>query len=876
MTNTRLPKKWAGLTGDEFLSALDGDEGNQILEGLWRAADPQLALQLVRPLAEAGDEVLAGLLADEVPAPRFPDVNVAAQLAASVVEFSPRLNAGKTKALFDRLADPDPMNVYEAHRVQLEQWALTQDGTKADGWALDVLLGNRASVGSPIVVEQARKRRARDDLAVATCTKLTKQLDEVPQIDVWNRAADYIIQVSSGVADEKRDKLLAALIKLMPAFGLEMPNDSFSELVGTHGAKMALRTVEESDYVASPFSIAALEAVDIYGTEADQRRVCGLLFGPANAIWAHSPQTFTCQWDEENWSRVLGWLLDDAWDEPPLVDQSVFDLAPAEIVTPLVELAVRRSSSPDTEFINRAGDHVARRAMPPEPGGEAPEFDLDLIPWGSANDVESAARLAALLAVGFADRRLSLLAEAYVTERINAEQLVWLTACGDCQMLLDVVPVGDKRRALATALIDGDIEAANVAITNTQTARFHLDLAKAAAPALAGPAFAGLAEAWGILTEEEKDAAVALLCEHATVALLTQLDVVVLDTFHKNAARRTLAVEAIGRIVPKGDPVPESVVGLLESARPEQGRAAVEAIAKITPCDVEMVRKIRGLGDRQDISGDAARLAIQRLATEFVDALQAATAMAERAEYLTLIGATGNPTSMGTLVAFVGAEAQYDDPDLRRAAAAAISELASNAVGDVSVEDHEKLLILTDGPAPEPESSARTDLLAAVARISLGEDDALTILYEFIGFTPQRSADVMFGDERGSLVRHLGLYFRESVRGEPGWPGVLEQLDLVAERLARAAYLRFGKSDSIKDQIQSASKGPDLGSLIGSLANSSELHGARAPLEVLHKYRCERTDYAHDGKAPDDDVMASARQMFVEGATVLVEALQAK
>jgi hypothetical protein len=873
---SHLPKDLASLTGDEFIAALAGKDGHpNFLEALWRASDPALGQRVVRRMAESHDETLAGLLLDEVLAPRHQDASVASELAAGVVDNKPALTSAKVSELFERLDDPSPLPVYDQHRLQLEVWLLAQKGKRADDWALEVLLGDRSSTNSPVVLAQATTRRARKDIAGATCRKLVTRLEETPQHDVWQRAADFVIEVADGDADKERNRLLAALIEQMPVLGIGVPNEEFAALVGTHGAQVALRVCEDQGYPVTAFVISALEAVDHHGDEDAQRQVLGLLFGPANAIWVQGPQVFTQPWDDEAWEQTLRWLLDDGWAQDPLVDANLVNLAPASSVTTLIEIAVKFSDDPGSAFIIRAAEHVAASVAPSEPGAEPSELDRGIIPWPCAVDEEAAERLSALLRPALADGRIPALVAAYADELINATQLVWLVDRGEFHELLDQLEAGARRSEVAAVMVGVDLDAANAAIHSAQSDGFEVDLAEAAAEQLPGPAFAGFDAAWPLLGEDDKDTAVALLCTHANLGLLPNLELVVGDSIRKNADRRQSAVEAIGRIVPTGDPVPDCVVDLLESARAEHRRAAVEAIATIEPADVETVRKVRDLAAQPDVSGEAARDAIERLALSFVASLREADDMDSRSAYLTLIGATGEPKSVRVLIEFIGPEAEYDDTGLRRAAAASVMELASQAVGDVSVEDHEKLSMLIDGPDPEVDQAARGNLRAAVARISLGEDDALAILYELIGFEPTKSPDALLGDEKESLVRHLGLYAKEDARGEDGWPGVLMQLDLVAERLARAAYLAYGSSDTMKQDIRRGAQEPDLGKLIGALANSGKLQSAESPLGVLHGYRCTHTDYTHNGEKPDGPLMTTARQVFSDGAKILVGALQA-
>ncbi len=213
------------------------------------------------------------------------------------------------------------------------------------------------------------------------------------------------------------------------------------------------------------------------------------------------------------------------------------------------------------------------------------------------------------------------------------------------------------------------------------------------------------------------------------------------------------------------------------------------------------------------------------------------------------------------LFQYVGGNAEYDDDTLHRAAAEAILS-ASDRIKDASDEDQATLVRLLEGEEAEADPEARGNLSDALANVQLGDDAALKILYDETGIKPRTSPDILFGSEKSALVRHLGLFARARDQGAAGWGVTITQLDNVAERLVRAAYLAVGESEAIKEKIRTDPREPDYGNLIGALSSVKELQGVRDDCGVLHDLRCSRTEVPHPGEKPDEDAMATARTCF--------------
>jgi hypothetical protein len=99
------------------------------------------------------------------------------------------------------------------------------------------------------------------------------------------------------------------------------------------------------------------------------------------------------------------------------------------------------------------------------------------------------------------------------------------------------------------------------------------------------------------------------------------------------------------------------------------------------------------------------------------------------------------------------------------------------------------------------------------------------------------------------------------------------QLDIIAERLLRVAYLRYGQSDRLKAEIQASPRTPDHGSLIQALSGVRQLQRIQGPLQTLHVLRSEKTEFTHTGDTPTEEEAATAWTCFTEAAKVIVNAV---
>jgi hypothetical protein len=387
-------------------------------------------------------------------------------------------------------------------------------------------------------------------------------------------------------------------------------------------------------------------------------------------------------------------------------------------------------------------------------------------------------------------------------------------------------------------------------------------------------AFSGSAEAFPTLSKADKDEIIDLLGAHATTGQIPALEAIAREDHRENAERRVRAAEKIAELTAKGEPLPQSVVDLLRSNIPKLREAAVRAIEQVKPYDPILIGDLHAVADGGGVPGKAAAAALDTLADEFLSDLAAASSKEDLHRVIPLLGAVGRARVLPSLFNHLGVNAEYDDVALHRAAAKAIRQSAEH-VRNVSQEDQATLVRLIDGEEREADPEAQAALSSALARLQLGENAALKILYDELPFEVKGDPDELFGPEKERLLRQLGLYARARDQGESGWGVALSHLDNVAERLVRAAYLACeGGSESIKEEIRTDPSQPEYGRLIGALSSVGKLKGIQDDASVLHDIRSKNSEVPHAGQQPDEETIATARRCFKEIAKVCVGTLQ--
>ena len=80
--------------------------------------------------------------------------------------------------------------------------------------------------------------------------------------------------------------------------------------------------------------------------------------------------------------------------------------------------------------------------------------------------------------------------------------------------------------------------------------------------------------------------------------------------------------------------------------------------------------------------------------------------------------------------------------------------------------------------------------------------------------------------------------------------------------MARAAYLHYGSSQALKDEINASYKQKDLANLYKAIGNTQTMKNMHGHLEVIHDLRCDVGEEAHPGELATDAHLTSAKTSF--------------
>lgn len=535
-----------------------------------------------------------------------------------------------------------------------------------------------------------------------------------------------------------------------------------------------------------------------------------------------------------------------------------------------------RFSEPENQPLTEAATQVLRTRLSEVAEDEGLDPADDMFWWPPEPTPEQQAALTSLLAAVPQNQAITLIADAYTGGHLDVDTAAaLLQGQGGAQGTIQALQrtEGQHRGDLARACHRLDAEQTLAAVKELQDQALSIELVAAIAEHDPDAAFAPVAAAWSRLTGSERDVVMDLLDEHATPNQRALLETIASDTLHENAPRRRRAVSRLAELMPPGSDVPPAVLLMLEAGNAETRRVAVEAIGRIRPHSLAAVDRLRSLAARTDASARAAMEVLEELAGLYVSEVSEHPPQKKRVDLLGLLGRTAHVSAIDVLLSHLGQEAIDDHAEVRVAAATAIEELSSAV--EFPLEQQRAVGALLDEEGGEDNGAAREALSSALTRLTLGPDQALEILYRLVDFHPKGDPDALFGPEKTRLIRHLQLYAKEEGRGEVARPQRLMQLDLIAQQLLRAAYLRVGTSERLKEKIRSGGKDPQMGELLPALESVAELQGSRADLTVVHKLRSEKTEYTHPGEEPTSEDETTALNCFQSGAKRVVGVLEA-
>ena len=847
------------LWGESFLDELVARKDVRALEILWRLNDPNPCAALIPRMLEVRDDRLTALVAEDLLGEAL-DATIGTALAQRLLQGElPPLPAKVVTALVERLRREDPFTPeVEPARPALTVWVVEQQDEASEALALDLLTGE-VDASDEAVLEACRARAARSAGAFAKAVAGAREgFADAPSPESWI-AAEHLF--SAGVRERRAASMLRPLgVDLLTLAPQLNEGGSFSEELAefacTDGSSTALEVLSGAALPDQP-GARALTLICL----ADGSPV---RYSCAQALARHQPQLWPLamqgsgEWSTSEWRKFLTAI------KAPIHDSAMTSLieeAPVALLRPVLALALDIATTYEDDHLTDVGVRLKEVLDDQEPPPD-PRVLLNTVPWQSLKTDDSPGYLKAIFEEALtADQQAAIVVSAYEGNKVSAEVAAALIRDDGEAATLKTLTPGRRRARLAQQLVEGldggDVWETDVgaAIEETQRHVFGVDLAALVAADSPAIAFTGGIDAYPSLSQEDKNQLVSLLEGHGTADQLPILEAVVEDGQKGSADRRRRAALRIGALIGERGTIPGVVLDLLTSSNSTLRATAIEIVEKVKPREGDAISRLRDLTTEGGVPGQLSAKALDAIAEAIITELGKEPAEQASLTLLPLLGRTGRPLVFGYLFGFVGVDPHWDNVDVRRAAAEAIQDAAEIA-GEISLDDQDTLSQLIEGEQPEVDPQAVASLRTALSRIELGEDEALTILYGFLPSPPNIGPDKLFGEEKETLVTHLGLYTRAKSAQEHG--RVLGQLDIIAAALARAAYLHYGKSEPLKDQIRASRYQRDYGNLIGAIGNTSKMNSIGASLGVIHELRSDKSQEAHPGeKAEPADVEAA-------------------
>lgn len=874
-----LGSDYAGLSGPELLVKLAEDGQLAALEALWRYGDASVSAAAVAPILRTGAPQLLELVVEQILDPSLAEP-FPSQLIAALDEHRPQLSPSLADRLAARSRDPEPLPdaQMEGSRHLFEMWVVDQNGRTGEEFAIAVVSGATPRAETAPVRDSAFKRcRAGGRVLAEAAAIVTRSLEDSPSPSTWQSGAEFV-EGTCQDAPTTPGPVVPVLERLLELAPECCTAETFGEHMARLAAEVGVEIVEarlREPLLDTPGSRALLRLLPEARRAAKRSALFAVAVRTQAHLWAVI-QGWLPGWDDQEWKRNLRALIGDVRiDRNILV--TLINASPATLSANVIELALNQSSGPEDQPVAAAAGRISERLTELGTDRETRRAWVAAVHWPRAKDETALSTLAELFGGLEESMHVRLVVRGFLEGKIGAQTAGQLLPEEGAYQALKLMESSESRGKLAEDLARVRPEELEKAATRIQTEGFAFDLARVLAPVLPNAAFAGSAEVLqSTMSKEYKNQLIDLLAAHGTEAQAPVLETIVRDDHRENTERRVKAARKIAELTPSGQGLPACVVDLLRSNIPKLREAAVRAIEQVKPRDSELIGGLHAVVDGGGVPGKAAATALDSLASELLGDLAAASTKEGLHEVIPLLGAVGRAQVLGSLFGYLGANAEYDDIALHRAAAEAVRQAAEH-VKHVTEEDQETLVGLIDGDEREADPAAQSALSSALARLQLGDDASLKILYDELPFEVKGSPDELFGPEKERLVRQLGLYARARGQGESGWGLALSHLDNVAERLVRSAYLVCeGGSESIKEEIRTDPSQPEYGRLIGALSSIRQLNSIHDDASVLHDIRGKQSEVPHPGEQPDEETIATARRCFREIAKVSVGTLQAR
>ncbi|MHB1785187.1 MAG: hypothetical protein ACYCS7_03425 [Acidimicrobiales bacterium] len=876
---TSASEGWKDQYGADFLACLEVEQDWLSVQALWQWGSTTDLPALADLMARSGSSALAMLLGIEVIAARYaaylPTLPDMLHLHGPVVreELAARVLGGLRN-------EEKPLDVtYREKHHLLVAWLMGQTGEALDDLAIEIALGDHTSSDTAEPRDAAVRRISQDRaLGARLIHAFAEQPGRWTTGSGWTRTADVIGRIGNPKhrADFVRT-LTANLLTLAPDEVVQ-PTPAFVALIERHGSQDLASAFSGEPLPNTPGTAAAVHAVARFTNPTTRDDLVAALAANQPALWSAFRQVVHGPWSVEDWTRMLS-----RWSVPGSVLTEfgeVIDEAPEETAVLRFRVAVLHGTEREDH-----GARVAVGVLRPIVGStDDTEADVDGVvsatPWDLLASDEDLDYLDWILAQVLTDADYcKVIVTAYIRDLLSADYAAALTPDDEYVNAFVHLGAGPKRAAYTAALTERcDAEFVNPILSEVITnSDDTFDLIEVIAVHHAEIAFGSFDEArWHRLSPATRDHLMSLLEQHATANEEDLLDLIAGDSEAANSGRRARAAHRWSELATLHGDIPPGVFSLLDSARPDLNQAFAKVAMTVQPRDDQTLLRLREKWIQGGKIGDDARTALDAVATGIVETFGPLTGPARRKEgpdLLRILGVTAAEDSFESLISHVGADAIDDDLGLRRAAASALRTFV-----DATRLDPQRLAALGAGAASEPDAEASDHLRETLAAACMGEDAAILLLYELAGLAAAdvtATPDELFGEQKPRLLVALKRLVVQRELGEPGWPGYVEQMDLVAEALVRAAYLRFGDSESLRTEIRKNSIKPDFGVLVKSLGKAKGFDGPSVHLQSLHDMRSNRTAAHHPNGGPlDEDAVRGAVNALETAAREIILRLQ--
>lgn len=880
VSNTRQ-EDWRQY-GNKFLAALEEERDWRSIEALWRFGSPSDMTPLARVMATSGDDRLALVLIRELLNGRY--ASQVPTLPELVHEHATTVSATVAGEVLDRLfSEEEPLVAEYSGRPHLVlAWLMRQPGSALDDMAVEI------AVGSHEYANTSEPREAAIDRVASTGdlgAKVVRQFTDDPAVwstgSSWTRAARVIGRIGNPRGRAALVRSMAVALPNLPPEEAVQISAAFGGLIERHAIEVLADAFKGEPLANTPGATAAVQTLGSFRPgDARDDLVVHLAAHQPN-LWSAHRATLCGQWDDHDWNRMLS-----RWSDPgvPLLEPGeVLADAPEEATNSRIRVAVAQRGEPGDRAAAVA--QAALRPLVASDEGEKADVPaiVAAIPWDLLDSYASRTYLLSIFeGVLTPGDRCEIAMTAYNENFLGADGAVSLVHETERVNGFGFLAPGPKRAAFATALYDwygeGDEKLEQDLGTVIDAANDTFDVIDAVANQDCRLAFRSFdLDRWHDLDGPQKGRLVDLLEAHATADQADLLDLIADDSDGQNTTRRARAARRWAALAEMHAMIPPGVLSLLESTREPLIQAFTEIAATVQPRDEGTLVSLQARWLNGGKTGVSARAALDSIAAGVVEALDELRPP-DRREHcpplLHVLGITAAPATFQTLLSYLGDDGVDDNPDIRRAAAAAV-----RAFVDITPIDADQFAALGARVRAETNPVATTDLRSALAAADLGDDAAILGLYDLVGLDPDevgRTPDELFGAQKRRLLTALKKMRIQHALGVPGWDGYVEQMDLVGEALVRTAYLKFGPAAGLKKQISSDRENePDYGSLVKALAQAKDFGPTSAHLQTVHHIRTTRTAAHHPtGGDLDSDAVTQTENALRTGSIDILNRLR--